>query len=197
MERKRDEDLSEIEGRIRQIEVDRAYRVIGVLEKRAKHIENVLVPALEEARQRWRRRTLWLSGGVIGFLLLGALYGSVSAGLWEGLVPAPLAGLDLAYQVGAVGAVLIVLFGLHMQLRRIAGRQVLRRIRKDKSLGADQAALARAFDWNIRAWWYSLASETPRGWSIRRKKQIDAVLADADLLVQSLNDRYATPSGKR
>ena len=67
----------------------------------------------------------------------------------------------------------------------------------DKSLGADQDAIARAFDWNIKAWWYSLAAETPRGWNPRRKKQLDAVLADADLLVQSLNDRYATPSGKR
>lgn len=68
LERKRDEDLGDIEARIRQVEVERAYRVVGVLEKTAKHIRDVLVPRLAEARRRWRRRTFWLSGSVFALI---------------------------------------------------------------------------------------------------------------------------------
>ena len=47
-EQKRDFDLAEIHGRIRQVEVDRAYRVMGVLEQGARDIELRLVPRLQE-----------------------------------------------------------------------------------------------------------------------------------------------------
>lgn len=196
MERKRDEDLAEIEARIKQVEVERAYRVIGVLEKRAKHIENVIVPALTEARRSWRSKTLWFSGTVIGLLVAAFLYVSVGSGQWDGFTFTPLAGLDMPVQAGIAGGVLVVLLLLHLQLRRFAGGRVLRKLEKDESLGADREGVARAFRHNIQAWWYSLAAETPRGWNPRRKRQLNAVLADADSLVQSLNDRYATPSGK-
>jgi hypothetical protein len=196
MERKRDEDLADIEARIRQVEVERAYRVIGVLEKRAKHIENVIIPTLIEARRKWRRKTAWFSGTVIGLIVAAFLYVSTGSGLWQGFTFTPLAGLDGMLQAGVVAGAAAVLLLLHLQLRRIAGRRVLRKLEKDDSLGADRDGVLRAFSWNVRAWWHSLASERPRGWNGRRRRQLNAVLADADALVQSLNDRYATPSGK-
>ena len=197
LERKRDEDLADIEGRIQQVEVERAYRVVGVLEKSAKHLRDVLVPALEAARRRWRKRTLWLSTAL--FLTLGALFFwfTLRGGYWNGPVFTPLAGLDLAWQAGIIGAVTVVLWFMHLQLRELAGRSVLRKLRHDESLGSDREALVAAFEHNLRAWWHSLASASPRNWNWRRKRQLDHILSDADRFVQALNDRYARPSGPR
>jgi hypothetical protein len=196
LERKRDEDLADIEGRIRQVEVERAYRVVGVLEKSGKHIRDVLVPALEDARRRWRKRTLVLNGVV--FTVLAALFFwiTLSRGDWNGFVFTPFVGLDPAWQVGIISAVVLLLWLLHMYLREVAGRSVLRRLERDKSLGADREPLVAAFKRNLQAWWRSVATVAPRGWTRRRRRQLDKILADADGFVQALNDRYARPSGR-
>jgi GTPase Era involved in 16S rRNA processing len=197
LERKRDEDLAAIEGRIQQVEVERAYRVVGVLEKSAKHLRDVLVPALEAARRRWRKRTAWMSSAL--FLLLGAVFFWVTfrGGYWNGLVFTPFTSLEPAWQAGILGSVAVVLWFLHLQLRELAGRSVLRKLRQDESLGSDREALVAAFEHNLRAWWRSLASARPRNWNWRRKRQLDHILADADRFVQALNDRYTRPSGTR
>lgn len=196
LERKRDEDLADIEGRIHQVEVERAYRVVGVLEKTARHMSDVLVPRLAEARKLWRRRTLWLSTPMF-LLLTGAfLWWSIRGNHWDGLTLTPFAALDIPMQVALVGAVALVLWFIHAKLRAFAGSTVLRKLERDESLGRDGPALRRAFAWNTRAWWRSIASSSPRGWGRLRRRQLDAVLAEADGFVQSLNDQYASPSGQ-
>src|SRR5690606_11325600 len=94
LERKRDEDLAEIESRIQQVEVERAYRVVGVLDKTARRIRDELVPRLTAARRSWRRRTLGLGALVFGTLAALFLIWSVSAGQWNGLTYEPFARLD-------------------------------------------------------------------------------------------------------
>ncbi len=196
LERKRDEDLADIEGRIHQVEVERAYRVVGVLEKTARHMSDVLVPRLAEARKLWRRRTLWLSAPMF-LLLTGAfLWWSIRGNHWDGLTLTPFAALDIPMQVALVAAVALVLWFIHAKLRAFAGGMVLRKLERDESLGRDGPALRRAFAWNTRAWWRSIASSSPRGWGRLRRRQLDAVLAEADGFVQSLNDQYASPSGQ-
>jgi GTPase Era involved in 16S rRNA processing len=194
-QRKRDEDLSDIESRIQQVETERAYRVVGVLEKKAKHVENVMVPALVSARKQWRRRTAWLSIGVFGVLAALFFTWSIPAGYWDGFNFTPFTQLDTTWRAVAAGVTVLVLWFIHMQLRSLAGQSVLRKLEKDESLGADREPLLQAFGHNLKAWWKSLASSTPRGWGRRRRRQLRDVLSDADNLVQSLNNRYAKPSG--
>ncbi|MFK7831304.1 MAG: dynamin family protein [Congregibacter sp.] len=195
MERKRDEDLGDIEARIHQVEVERAYRVVGVLEKSARHMTEVLLPRLTEARRQWRRRTLWLS--VPLFLTLGAvfLYWSISGNHWDGFALAPFAALDGTMQIGVTALVAFLLWIAHSKMRSLAGASVLRNLERDESLGRDGPEIRRAFAWNTRAWWASIAGNNPRGWGRSRQRQLDAVLAEADNFVQSLNDQYASPSG--
>jgi hypothetical protein len=195
MERKRDEDLAEIEGRIRQVEVERAYRVVGVLEKTAKHVENVLIPALSGARRTWRRRTLLLSAAVFAVLIGVFLWATIRADLWNGVIFKPLVELGPEMQVAVIAVVLVVVWLLHFKLRDLAGKSVLRKLKRDESLGADREPLVRAFTYNLKAWWHSVASPKPRGWGRSRKQQLDVVLAEADGFVQSLNNRFASPSG--
>jgi GTPase SAR1 family protein len=195
LERKRDEDLADIESRLQQVEVERAYRVVGVLEKTARHLRDDLVPRLAAARRRWRRRTLWLSLGVFGVLAALFLAGSISAGQWDGWRYTPVSQLETFTQVVlAVAAVALAAY-LYLTLRRLAGWSVLRTLQRDNSLGNDRDALTRAFSGNMKAWWRSLASSQPRGWTRRARRQLDEVMAQADHFVQVLNDTYASPSG--
>ena len=143
-ERKRDEDLSDIEDRIRQVEVERSYRVAGVLEKNARHIEDQLVPALTAARGRWRRRTIWLSTAVFGLLSALFLAWSLQAGHWDGFRFTPVAKLSTPYQLATLGTAAVLLWGLYMYLRALAGRSVLKKLPAQIPAGTDGEALARA-----------------------------------------------------
>jgi hypothetical protein len=91
--------------------------------------------------------------------------------------------------------VILLLWLAHSKLRSLAAAGILRKLERDESLGRDGPALRRAFAWNSRAWWQSIASSNPRGWGRLRQRQLDTVLAEADSFVQSLNDQYASPSG--
>ncbi|MFV0276352.1 MAG: dynamin family protein, partial [Parahaliea sp.] len=195
LERKRDEDLADIEARIRQVEVERAYRVVGVLDKTAKQLRDEVVPRLTEARRSWRRRTAWLSIPVFGALIGVFLWWTLSRGMWEGTYLMPFVNLPIPLQVTVVVVALLLALLLHSRLRLLAGRGVLRKLERDASQGVEQPSLARGFGWNLRAWWTSLLLLSPRGWGGWRRKQLDRVLADADGFVQALNDRYARPSG--
>jgi len=194
LERKRDEDLADIQARIRQVEVERAYRVVGALEKTARQIRDVLVPAVNAARSRWRRRSLMLGGAVFG--LIAAVFAMVtwSAGYWNGLKFEPLAGLD-PYSLAAIGGLtLVIAVYLGLTLQRFAGRTVLSGLKRHADT-AEARQIARAFEFNLNARWHSLSSPNPKGWNRRAERRLDAVLGDADGYVQALNDRYANPSG--
>ncbi len=196
LQRKRDEDLADIEARIAQVEVERAYRVIGVLEKTARHLRDDIVPRIAAARRSWRRRTLWASLAVFGLLAALFLIWSISGGYWDGLRFTPVAEREPTTQLVIAVVVLVLLVYLYVLIKRLAGHSVSRSLRRDAALDeTDRGFLLSAFGDNRRAWWRSLASSQPRGWTRRTRRQIDAVLADADRFVQALNDRYANPSG--
>ena len=170
-ERKRDEDLADIEGRIRQVEVERAYRVVGVLEKTAKHIQNVLVPALSRARRDWRRRTVWLNSAVFAPLFLLFLWWSISGEHWKDFTLLPLARLEFPMQVAVATGTVVVLWFIYLKLQELAGQSVLKKMQKDNSLGADREQLLRAFSHNLKAWWHSPAVIRPRGWTRRSRRK--------------------------
>jgi GTPase SAR1 family protein len=194
-ERKRDEDLADIEARIHQVEVERAYRVVGVLEKSARHVRDVLVPRLAQARRDWRRRTFWFSIPVFAVLLGLFLWWSISGEYWNGFDLEPFVALDVPLQITVVAIVALLALLLHSRIRALAGKSVLRSLQRDESLGQDGPALQRAFEWNLRAWWTSLATTSPRGWGQWQRRRLESVLAQADEFVQNLNDRHARPSG--
>ena len=83
-EAKRAEDVTEIYERIHQVEVERAYRIVGVLEKTAKAIEQRVVPAVASAKASWKRGVLWLDGAIFGTLVLALAAWTISAGYWTG-----------------------------------------------------------------------------------------------------------------
>ncbi len=151
-EARRAADMDAILGRIDQVEVERAYRIIGVLEQTARAIEEHVVPTVREARRRWKRRTLWFDGLVFGGIAALALAGTLSAGYWQGLsFSAPWLTWLMEHPVvfGLVAAALLVGAGyVHLKLRKLAAASVaasMRRLDYDEDL---LEYMVRAFEHN-------------------------------------------------
>ena len=196
-ESKRAEDMADIGARLRQVAVERAYRIIGVLEQTAKSIEEQVVPALRIAKVRWRRRVLWLDGLFFGGLAAAFAIWTISAGHWSGLHLTHPWWLALREHPVALYAALGALLGaaiyLHYSFRGVAARSVQTKLARD-SAEPIRAWVVRAFRHNIKPWHGSLATE-PAGWGRSARRKLARALEDADRYVQDLNHKFADPSG--
>ncbi|GMQ75585.1 MAG: hypothetical protein BMS9Abin01_0838 [Gammaproteobacteria bacterium] len=197
-EARRAADVDQILERIDQVEVERAYRIIGVLEQTARSIEEQVVPALREARRRWKRRALWLDGVVFGIIGAGLIGASVWAGYWQGLAfSAPWFTwltenpVLLWLSVGALAAASVY---VHFRLRRLAANSVAATMRGLDYDGDILNWMQRAFEHDTRAW-QPLFGVEPSGWSAATRRRLAQVLGEADSYVQALNQRFTDPSG--
>ncbi len=198
---RRDEDMAAIVERMERVEVERAYRIIAVLEHTARQLDEQVAPAVRGAKQRWRRLVGWIDGTLLGVALVAGLAWSVSAGYWEEAGRgAPWLEALIADRVSlalAGGALIVLLAALHLAVRRLAARLV--RARLEPGSGGEEEVrqwILRAFDHNTRPW-RPLLSTRPAGWSGAARRRVARVLADANRFVQTLNNRYADPSGSR
>jgi len=199
-ESKRAQDMAAIEERIDRVEVERAYRIIGVLEHTAQSIQKRIVPALREARQRWKRRVLWLDGIAFSTLAVLAVAWSVAGGHWDGLRldhPVITAMTDSGLGWGLfLGGIALVVFSIHLCLRQVAAQTVLAGLAGDAALGDNREWVVRAFRRNTKAW-RPLLGRDPAGYGVIVRRRLARVLNDADRFVQDLNNRFADPSGGR
>ncbi|MDH3354729.1 MAG: dynamin family protein [Chromatiales bacterium] len=198
-ESKRDADLASIHERIEQVEIERAYRIVGALEKSAVEFGERIVPMLTTALEKWRRNTLILDGVVFGslFALLIAL--TIQIGWWDGLsFTAPwfdaLINSNILSMLAGFSAIGITIY-IHFGLRKWARKPVIKWLKGKAKTNDEFACFVGAFMRSSAAW-RSLFSQTPSGWGRRAKKEITQLVNDTDRFVQQLNDRFASPSGE-
>ncbi len=199
-ESKRDADLAEINDRIQQVEIERAYRIIGALEKMARDFEERIVPVVTQGLEKWRKRTLILDAIVFGLTFALIVAGTIQAGYWNGLSFEPpwlesVTGSELIASGVAVLFLSLIVF-IHFKLRRIASRSVAKWITK-QTLNKDEAKrILGAFNRSTTVW-RSLFSTSPAGWGRGVKRKLNKIIGETDRFVQRLNDRYADPSGNK
>ncbi|MCW8907909.1 MAG: dynamin family protein [Sedimenticola sp.] len=198
-ERKRDADLEEIHNRMHEVEIERAYRIIGVLERTARDIEERAIPAIGEAVSRWKRRVIWGDAFAFGLLFIALFAITLKLGYWEGLRFTPPWMETLlnspVIQIFSAAGVLLVLFGVHYLIRSLAARSLLPHLRKQARTLTIRGDLAQAFLRNTKPW-RSIFSRSPAGWGRGARKRLAQVKEDADNYVQTLNDRFTNPSGE-
>jgi hypothetical protein len=200
-ETKRDTDLAEIHARMRQVGIDRAYRIIAVLEQTAHDVEERIIPTLQTLLEQWRRRVWWLDGIVFGVIMIALIAATLWSGEWDGwrfshpfwssLFNAPV------WRLIALGVAVVLAGYIHFALRRFAAAQVVAKLKKQVRDMRDMDFadnIANAFRKNTR-FWRSIFVKRPLGWGPHTKRQIAAVLAEANGYVQTLNDKFTNPSG--
>jgi len=189
-ESKRDADMAEIEDRIREVEVERAYRIVGAMEKNAYSIRDKAVPAITRLRGLWARRVLRLDAiafGLIALIILGAGILTGSLGALASLVLGMFA--DPVSLIGVILAVLVVVLAIHFAIKSAVGSWMARKL-----VDTPDEPFARAFRFNTR-WFRSVFSSSPVGWNSRSRRTTEQVIESASGFVEALNDRYTNPSG--
>jgi hypothetical protein len=198
-ENKRDQYLSQIYRRIEQVGIERAYRILGMLEQTALQIENDIVPSIQQFLNRWRRRTLWMEAAILGTVLFVCFGVTIWSGAWEGF-SLRLDWLDNLPGGRSIKLALLFLLVLsagyvHFALRRWNADRVARHLMKSIQNGDLQDNYRRAFRKNSR-WYRSLLFRHPAGWGRRSRGRLQQVLDEANTRIQKLNDLYANPSGE-
>ncbi|MFK7853490.1 MAG: dynamin family protein [Granulosicoccus sp.] len=189
-ESKRDADMAEIEDRIRQVEVERAYRIVGAMEKQAYTIRDNAIPAITRLKALWASRVLKLDAGIIALLLaaiagVAALTGSLGAllSLVLSLFADPVAMLAI------ILAVAVLLLIVHFLARKTVANYMASRLP-----GTEDEPFSNAFRYNTR-FFRSLFRKSPVGWNGSARKAVDEVIEQASEFVESLNDQFTNPSG--
>lgn len=189
-EAKRDADMAEIEDRIRQVEIERAYRIVGAMEKEAYRIRDRAVPAIVRLKTLWAKRVLRFDAILLGLVLLLVVgIGAVTGVL--GSMAALLLSLfaDPVSMSGLIISLAIILIGTHFMIRKsVAGYMA------KKLVGTEDEPFARAFQFNTR-FFRSVFSKQPVGWNGKAQKSVDEVVEQATEFVEKLNDQFTNPSG--
>ncbi len=191
---KKDADLNAIYERMQQVEVERAYRIIGALEKTANDIEHKAVPALTTAIRKWSGRVLVSDAVLYGLLAAAFVYFVTANSAWSHLAPSaliqsyqnnPLTGLLVLL------AVLLSIFGIHLISRQFWAERIAAHLPRSDMPGNLVTAFARN-----TSIWRSVFHTSPHAWNRRTARRIRNVLDSSGRFVQKLNDRFANPSGR-
>ncbi|MBF0163991.1 MAG: dynamin family protein [Magnetococcales bacterium] len=198
-ENKRREDMDEIDERIRRVEVERAYRIIGVLEHTARQLMHQVAPKTNELLKRWRKNTLLLDCALL--LTLVGLFGLLSSagvpvGTWldfQTWVDRPL-WVQILVGILATASLSVVVF-LHFLLRKLTANLLIKKIPKELVDTDVREYVENAFARNTRPM-RPLLNVQPAGWGRLAKMRIEKVLKNSDMYVQNLNDQFTNPSGR-
>jgi hypothetical protein len=197
-EAKRDADMAAIHNRMNQVRVERAYRIVGELEKLAREVEDVRVPEVRGMLARWRKGTFRRDAVLFGLLglVLAACYILTGHPFSNGVVPQWLSWVfDESWRT--IPFLLLCLGGgvwLHFLARKWSAQAVARTVERAYPHGPIREGLMRALAKNTAPWRSIFCSE-PAGWGHKYRKILSSVIADSEKFIQSLNDRYAHPSG--
>ena len=188
-ESKCDVDIAAINERIHQVEIERSYRIIGSLEHISRDIENDVVPVLTKALNRWLKFVL--IGDAIAFGLLFILMFMV--GDWINVWAVFEFNFDVEPIVSSLkaGIIVAVFSMIHFGMRNVVANHLVKKLDEETNAGNIKSAFLR----NTR-FMRSVFQAKPAGWSARAKRLLSTVKLDASELIQTLNDRYANPSGQ-
>ena len=193
-ESKRDRDLAEIYDQMAQVEISRAYRIVGSLEKAAREIESKALPILTEGLAKWKKRTLWGDAIMLGLLAILFLVIILASGSLEGFWGwvGKSAGNTAIFLIGLA----LVVGGVHFLSRSIAARSLMGWLRKQQQRLSSQLDLVSAFRHSTKPW-RSIFAKKPAGWSRRTRNAVKSLIGQADDYIQQLNDKFTNPSGEK
>lgn len=192
---KKDADLNAIYDRMHQVETERAYRIIGALDKTANDIEHKAVPALKTAIRKWSKRVL-ISSTILFALIVALLAYLINVlGAWQHIQPdALIASYQKSPLVGLLVMLIlfIVFYGTHLMSRQFWATRIARQLPRADMPGN----LVTAFAKNTSIW-RSIFNTSPVGWNRRVARKIRSVIENSGQFVQKLNDSFANPSGRK
>lgn len=197
-EKKREEDMKEINARMEQIEVERSYRIAGMLEQTAEIIENQIISKLSSMLQNWRKRVILFDGILFSILVILSALALSLTGSWnlaatfiDEVTAAETTSLAvLAFLVGVIGYI-------HFTVRSKVANSIVKKLPAE--FGHDHNACkqyTQAFLKSTAAY-RPLFLQKPAGWNSTNQRILAQVMDEANDYIQSLNDQFTDPSGHK
>jgi len=204
-ERKCEQDKAAIFDRIHQVEVERSYRIVGALQTIASDIEKQVVPVVKSAMMKWLKMVLMLDAIAIAMFAVILLVLSNVFDSWA-LFSYDFANANIISSI-KLGLTVVGFAVVHFSARafsaRIIAKQILTKVVIDKNLAGEHREgkilagnIQKAFLKNTQPL-RSMFRPMPVGWSMRSKRALVQVTADACGFIQTMNDRYTRPSGEK
>ncbi len=179
--------------------VERAYRIVGMLEQTGQMLKQDVVSRLEQFNERFRRKVLLLEGTILAALLVAFFGLTIWAGHWQGLsLSLPSMDYLMLNEYLFYGSIIMLLTAVgyaHLRIRRWAAAKVAAKLLAGVEDTDLHSNYRQAFRQNSR-WWRSLFWPTPAGWGKRTAARLEKVLDDSNAYIQKLNDEYTNPSGR-
>ncbi|WP_130472432.1 dynamin family protein, partial [Candidatus Magnetaquicoccus inordinatus] len=201
-ESKLQDDLQDLQLRIQRVEVERAYRIIGVLEHTAKMIHLECVPRLRDWVARWRKAVLMIDGVLYGLLAAAVISGIVvhnpplaswlEMGMWASPTASPWQSVLVDF-LAAVGA--IAFLSIHVLVRKWTARFLGKSLLKEVETPELREYMRKGFVRNTGPL-ASIFRKQPVGWGRLALMKLMRVLKNSDSYVQNLNDQFTNPSGR-
>lgn len=195
-EKKREEDMADINVRIHQIEVERSYRIVGKLEQTAKGIKNQIVNKLSDMLKKWKNKVILFDGLVFGTLavLVGIALTMTKSWDFARTFPDELMQGETSAMVIFTFLVIIIVY-IHFFIRRAVADNLLKKLANE--IGNDHETYkqyVRAFN-KSTAVYRPMFLQGPAGWNEVTQQTIDEVINEANDYIQALNDQFTNPSG--
>ena len=196
---KREADYNAIIRRIEQVGVERAYRIVGMLEHTGQMLKQDVISRLQRFKDAWRRKVLLIDCVLLAAVLAAFFALTIWGGYWKGI------SLSLPFWdfltrkswllYSAIAIILAIAGYVHFSIRSWAANKVSTRLLaevKDSDLHANLQKACR----KSACWWRSIFWPNPAGWSRRTAARLEKVLDDSNAYIQRLNDEYTNPSGR-
>ncbi len=195
-EKKREEDMADINARMHQIEVERSYRIVGKLEQTAKGIKNQIVNKLSDMLKKWKSRVILFDGMAFGTLAVLAGVALTMTESWSLLTTFPAEFMQGDSNTLAIASFLAIsIIYIHFSIRRAVANNLL------KKLANEMGNEHEAYKQYMRAFNKSTAAirpmflRGPAGWNEVAQQTIDEIINEANDYIQALNDQFTNPSG--
>lgn len=195
-EKKREEDMADINTRIHQIEVERSYRIVGKLEQTAKGIKNQVVSKLSDMLKKWKNKVMLFDSLVFSTLMIlagVALTMSESWGIVKTFPAEFMEGEASALIIALVLAISVIY--IHFSIRRAVANKLLKKLADE--IGNDHETYKQymqAFN-KSTAVYRPMFLQGPAGWNEVTQQTIDEIINEANDYIQALNDQFTNPSG--
>ncbi len=195
-EKKREEDMADINTRIHQIEVERSYRIVGKLEQTAKGIKNQVVNKLSDMLKKWKNKVMLFDSLVFSTLAILAGVALTMSESWSIVKTFP-----AEFMQGETSALIIALLlaisviYIHFSIRRAVANKLLRKLADE--IGSDHDTYKQymqAFNKSTAAY-RPMFLQGPAGWNEVTQQTIDEIINEANDYIQALNDQFTNPSG--
>ena len=176
-------DFSEIDQRMTNASFDRTYRILNLLEKNIRDIEDIVISEVKNGIKIWKERVHLSTLFVMSLIVMLGIAAEIQFGILEVL-------LDPIFGSIAIGVLVAILVPSHILISKLHAKLIVNKLNERQKELHLMENLANLFEKNITFVRMLLPIYESAGWNKKVKEQLTHLTDKTKDLVQSLNDIF-------